>query len=93
MIDWILLSLIALLTSLVSVISLVIHFIFSISESSISNFNLRVSWDKSKATTGIFSLTSNAATQLPMHPPAPVTRTGTFNSLEWVKVVFLVYLD
>src|SRR2546428_1927578 len=62
--------------TLLSEMSPVRHRIFSRSASSMSRRGRRLSSDKSSAHAGTPARTSSASTQLPMQPPAPVTRTG-----------------
>src|SRR3989442_4678609 len=61
---------------LISEMSTVRHAIFSKSLSAINRRGRRLSSDKSSAHAGTPARTSSASTQLPMQPPAPVTRTG-----------------
>src|SRR6267378_2402227 len=63
-------------TVLLSEMSPVRHAIFSRSLSAIKRRGRRLSSDKSSAQAGTPARTSSARTQLPMQPPAPVTRTG-----------------
>src|SRR6267143_3243915 len=63
-------------TVLLSEMSPVRHAIFSRSLSAIKRRGRRLSSDKSSAQAGTPARASSARTQLPMQPPAPVTRTG-----------------
>src|SRR6266705_1840623 len=62
--------------TLLSEMSPVRHRIFSRSLSAMSKRGRRLSSDKSSAHAGTPARASSASTQLPMQPPAPVTKTG-----------------